>query len=167
VKSIFKKYLREKTTNETVTFTWYKLSLFDIFAAFLVLILFVYLLGEQLQWEELWGLRIIPLDLTARATMLGTFILLSLYLMLNRKSVLVIGPKGIVLKKRSITGKRWNFSKNDIADLRAALQRNFYESDTGLYPETYIFSIALKSGKKIRVGSFNEEDCERLKAKLR
>jgi hypothetical protein len=166
MKKLFKKYLREKVEGDLVKLSWYRISFFDFVAVFLISCLGMYLVAEQLGWEELRGLRIVPTNILARVIMYGTIALLTLYLTLNRKSILTIQSGRVNFNKRKITGKNWEFSRKEISNINCKLQKVYYENEVGIYPDTYTVSIHLKNGKKINVGSFNEEDCDIIKKHL-
>lgn len=72
-----------------------------------------------------------------------------------------------MFKSRSIFGKNYHLKTTDILEISETLQKSYHESDTGYYPEIYTLRIILNNGSNIRIGSFNQEDCERLKSKLK
>lgn len=168
MKKLFGKRLREKLIGDTVRFSWYRLRTYDFVALFIVVCLAAYLIAEYLGWEELRGLKIVSTNLTAKVVMYGSISVLTIYLLFNRKSVLLIdAQKRMCFRKRRLTGKKWRFSKKKITNVHTKLEKNHHESDTAYYPDIYHFSITLQGGKKLYLGSFNEKDCETLKGYLK
>ncbi|MCB0477438.1 MAG: hypothetical protein KDC84_04710 [Crocinitomicaceae bacterium] len=160
------KYLKEKSTANGTQFYWYRLSFFDIIAVFVSIMLWIYLLGFYLNLDEIIGLKILKLNGVAQVVLIGANIFLAIFLLFNRKSVLSIEKDQISFKKRPITSAKRNFKMDEIQTISKNEQSKFYENDVGYYPDIYTLKIHLKNGKKIRLGGFNEEDCNRLKSKL-
>ncbi|MEZ4937276.1 MAG: hypothetical protein R2799_06750 [Crocinitomicaceae bacterium] len=160
------KYLKEKSTSNGIMFYWYRLSFFDIIAVFINIMLWIYLLGFYLNLDEIIGLKILKLNGVAQLVLIGVSVFLSIYLLFNRKSVLSIEKDLISFKKRPLTSAKLKFKLDEIQSISKNEQSNFYENDVGCYPDIYTVKIHLKNGKRIRLGGFNEEDCNRLKSKL-
>ena len=161
------KRLKEKTSGNRLTIKWYRITFFDFIAIFIIGCLGMYLLGEFLGWEKLRGLKIVTPNLMARSIMYGILIMLTIYLLFNRRSVLSIELGQVSFRKRQITGKNWKFSKKKIANIECKIQKVHYENETGNYPDLYNVSVYLRDGKKNYLVSFNDEDSARLKECLK
>jgi hypothetical protein len=161
-KPLFGKYLKERTTADGVEFYWYQLSIIELLLFFIVPVLSLYLMGFYLHWEELWGLRILPLSTLAVAIILSIIVLGSILLLFNRKSVLKIENDQIMFKKRPLTSKQWHIQRVEVQGIGNKLESQFYESDTGYYPDIYKIYIYLSNNRKIKLGGFNEEDSKRI-----
>ena len=166
MKFFFKKYLREKRKNNRLIFSWYQLSIIDIFLVFFVPILIINQIGDYLQKEELLGIKIIDLNQPDKTILNSLIVCLILYLTLNRKSILKIGKQKIYFKKRLFAFRTWRFLKNEIKEITMKQAKNYHENTVAFYPDLYKLTLVLNNGKKIRLGSFNEKDCNRIKRAL-
>ena len=165
-KILFGKYLKERQTENGLMFYWYQLNIVELISLFVLTMLSVYLIGFYMHWQEVWGLRILPLNTFAICILLTLIFLLFTQLSLNRKAVLLIENDMIIFKRRPLTGKRWKIHRNEVTGFGTKLESQFYENDTGYYPDIYRVYFYLTKNRKIKIGGFNKEDCERISASL-
>lgn len=161
--NIYGKYLKERKIPNGTRFHWYRLSIVDIFLFAFIPMLFIYGFGNISNWGEVLGLKIIPMSQLGWTIYVLVTLLIVVHLTLNRKSILKIQEAKVYFRKYKLIKKPYRFFQSDIARIDKKEESQFYESDTGHYPDIYKLYIYLKDGRSIRLGSFNHEDCERIK----
>lgn len=165
--ALFGKYLKEQQTEQGQIFYWYPLSAMEIILAFMVFMLIVYLVGFFMSWSEIWGLQILPLSTAVVIGMFAFIAIVLVHLLINRKAMLLIEGDQITFQKRPLTGKCKTFTRSEINGIGNKLESQFYESDTGYYPDIYRIYIYLTGDRKVKLGGFNEEDAQRIIGQLR
>jgi hypothetical protein len=166
MKKILGEYLKYKKTADTELFYWYRLDVWIIILFFLTAMLVAYGIAETMGYEAMGELQVIEFSSPFRIIYWMVVLLLTVVLLFNQKSKLAITGTDVKFKKRPLTGKTLIFNLNQVSHIGITEPFDIAESDVGISREIYNFSVLLKSGKKIRIGSFNRQDCERLKSAL-
>lgn len=162
MKKIFGKYLKERPTAHGIEFYWYQLSGVELVLLFTWPFVLLYLIAFYLGWNEVLGLKILALNTTAIGVMAGFLLLVMFWTLLNRRAILRIESGQIALKKRPLTGAKRVYRRDEVISAGQKLQSQFYESDTGMYPDIYSLYLYLTHSRQVKVGSFNREDAERI-----
>lgn len=161
--NIYGKYLKERKIPNGTKFYWYRLSFVDIILFALIPMMVIYAFGSISNWGEVLGLKVIPMSGLGWTIFISITLLMLIHLTLNRKSVLKLQEGKVYFRKYKLIKKPYRFLQSDIARIDKKEESQFYESDTGYYPDIFKLYIYLKDGRKIRLGSFNQEDSERIK----
>lgn len=163
---LFGKYLQQKTTSGNILFYWYRVEVITILFFFAVLILVAYGIAGLIGLTHLGEMEVIPMKPGFAVAYWSFTVLIILFLIFDRRSTLQINKDGSVrFRKRPITSATQHFSKDDIIEVEKKLQKNYGETD-GITRETYNLYVVVKSKKKIRIGSFNEADCNSISQQL-
>ena len=162
MKKLFGKYLKEQRTDQSVRFYWYQMNGLELIALFICPFIILYLLAFYFGWKEIFDLKILPLTSTAVLILFMFLLLVTAWIFLNRKATLTIEADRIILRKRPFTGSRHVYRRDELISVGNKLQSQFYESDTGMYPDIYTLYIYLTHSRQVKIGGFNQEDSKRI-----
>lgn len=153
-------------TGEYARVTWQRLSFGDMILFFPWGVMAAIIVAGITGMERMAG---IPLDSlgTPGLIILGIcWAALGAHLFFNRRSELRIDKTEIRFRKRPYLSRLHLRRTAEIRDIQIKATSQFYESDTGYYPDISHFYILFDGGKRLRLDSFNEEDCEKLKGTI-
>lgn len=167
MEKLFGKYLNIKGENGEVLFYWNRFNSGAIILLVAIPMLILYGLANILGWDEINDTKVIPFSKTFTVIYWITIFLFSIHFIFNRKSTLLIKDGYVLYKKRRLTSPTIKFNLDEISNVDYKLVKNYGEQEIAtMNIELFKLTIYLKNGKKIKLGSFNQEDCKLFKKEL-
>ena len=163
---IFGKPLSFERDGRLTVIRWSSMNVLDIILIFVVAIMGLWGIGSALNWEEMNGLRILPMNPTQTVFFWSVAVLILVHLLFNCTAQLSIDKHEISFQKRRLIPIIYKHAVRNIDAVYVKESRNYYENDVGYYPIIYKVYIQLLDGRTRKLGSFNKENTEALKNEI-
>jgi hypothetical protein len=159
--------IEDSAEDTSFRISWIRTSFIGIIFFFIWAIMVCYGIAALMGLEYMGSMKIIPMDTLRFSFFWIICLIIFLQLFFNSKSVLHYDGYKINYQKRRITLHKYSFPAKDISQIILKEVKNWGEEDlAGPRREIHFIKILLKNGKKINLGSFGEEDTQRIKNKI-
>jgi len=108
------------------------------------------------------GYRMIPLAWLSSPVLTGMSIVCLLHLLFNRKSLLIISSEYIRFRVRMRLPSTFHASPKEIKSVFWSGKHNQDQDELGAYEASHPVFLLLKNGRRVRLGSFGEEDARQI-----
>ncbi len=149
-----------KEAEGITTITWKRMSSWEIVLAAVLLMTLAIGIASILGWETLGDMKIFQMSPEIHVVYWGIWLLMAVHLIFNRKSELRLSQDTIFFKKRPFLSGTQSIPRMRFSGLSQVRTKDYHENDTGYYPDIYKLYLLIGHDRRIRIDSFNEEDCK-------
>jgi len=161
MKLFSKKRLRIREKDGTTVIQWRKLTVVSLIVVFIIPMSSIWAIGSAMGKEEIIGLRVLPMSLMATVLLWSCIALMSLHVLFNQSSKLVINAHQLSYRKRAFPPISKTIPLNAVASITLEEKDDpIAESSGNMTPTICKLTIHSGTGKRIRIRGLSMEDME-------
>ncbi|MEX1002549.1 MAG: hypothetical protein WDZ35_10585 [Crocinitomicaceae bacterium] len=168
MKLLSKKGLQISEEDAKTTFRWWAMNFVEIILVFWLPISFIWGMGSYYNYEEIIGIKVLPMGTKATLIYWSTAGLIFIHMIFNRFVVLEISPEHLKYKRRFFLGVSRKIDIKNIVEIRIKEKAdNISESPPdGRDLTSYSLLIRSVDKKKLQIKGLSKSDIEIIQNKI-